>query len=291
MTNPAEQAALPPGHAGKPREIEEWTDLYFTRPLGAALTSAAAALRLTPTQVTIIGIVVGVAGGALLYDPRFGFVAFGLLFLHAILDSADGQLARKTGQASELGRVLDGVAGYLTHMAMFIAIAAGHLQRGGSKSILIWMLLAGLAAIVHAQAYDYYRTGYASVVSERRARRSEPAQVRGWLRGPYRAYSAIQRVVVASHEEVGAALNSRAIGGIIREDDRDRYRASFHRLVRGWNLLGDNMRRYAVGVLVCVGRIDLLFAYIAVVMTLIFLVMRGWQARADRRFLERLPKA
>jgi hypothetical protein len=40
-----------------------------------------------------------------------------------------------------------------------------------------------------------------------------------------------------------------------------------------------------------VGRIDLLFAYIAVVMTLIFLVMRGWQARADRRFLERLPKA
>ena len=254
------------------------------------LTSAAAMLQLTPTQVTIIGMLVGVLAGALLYDPRFGLFAFALLFLHAILDSADGQLARRTGQSSELGRVLDGLAGYVTHMAMFIAIGAGHLQRGGSKSILLWMVLAGVATIVHAQAYDYYRTAYASVINEGRARRSEPAQVAAWLRAPYRAYSTIQRLVVASHEQVGAALNSRAHGGLIAEDERQRYRTFFHPLVRGWNLLGDNMRRYAVGVLVCFGRIDLLFLYIVVVMSLIFVVMRVWQARTDRRFLEQLAK-
>ena len=173
-------------------------------------------------------------------------------------------------------------------MAMFIAIVAGHIHRGGSGAIVLWMVLAGVATILHAQAYDYYRTAYASVVNEGRARRSEPALVAGWLRGPYRAYSAIQRLIVASHEQVGAALNSRAHGGLIAEDGRQRYRRCFHPLVRGWNLLGDNMRRYAVGVLVCFDRIDLLFLYIVLVMSLIFVVMRAWQARADRRFLEQL---
>jgi phosphatidylglycerophosphate synthase len=235
--------------------------------------------------------IVGVIAGALLYDQRFGLLAFGLLFLHAILDSVDGQLARRTGQSSELGRVLDGLSGYVTHMAMFIAIAAGHVHRGGSGTIVWWMVLAGLASIVHAQAYDYYRTAYASVVNEGRARRSEPAQVAGWLRAAYRAYSAIQRLIVASHEQVGAALNSRAQGGLIGDAERQRYRTSFQRLVRGWNLLGDNMRRYAVGVLACFGRIDLLFLYIAVAMTVIFVVMRLWQTRADRRFLEQLATA
>ena len=286
--SPAQQTALPPGHAGKPPEIEEWTDVYFTRPLGSILATGAAVLRLTPTQVTIAGAIVGIAGGALLYEQRFGLLAFGLLFLHAIFDSADGQLARRTGQMSELGRVLDGVGGYVTHIAMFIAIAAGHVHRGGSASIIVWMLLAGVSAIVHAQAYDYFRTAYSSVVKEGRARRSDPAQVRGWLQAPYRAYSAVQRLVVSSHEGVGVALRARSAGAVLSLEERERYRSSFHALVRGWNLLGDNMRRYAVGALVCFERIDLLFLYIVIVMNLIFITMRIWQVRADRRFIAAL---
>jgi phosphatidylglycerophosphate synthase len=284
VTEPANQA-LPPGHAGKPIEIEERTDLYFTRPLGSALTTIAAALRLTPTQVTIVGALVGVVAGALLYDPRFGLLAFALLFLHAVLDSADGQLARKTGQTSEFGRVIDGVSGYVTHIAMFIAVAAGHIHRGGSTSILIWMVLAGLTAALHAVAYDYYRTSYASVVKQRYVRRNEPTKVSGWLKVPYEAYSGLQRLIVGSHEEVGAALNAQASGGLISEDERARYRATFHPLVRGWNLLGDNTRRYAVGLLVCLGRIDWLFAFILLPLNLVFVGMWFWQRETDRRFL------
>ena len=68
---------------------------------------------------------IGIAGGALLYNERLGFLAFALLILYSILDSADGQLARMTGQVTELGRVLDGVGGYLTHAAIYIAIVGG----------------------------------------------------------------------------------------------------------------------------------------------------------------------
>ena len=288
MTDRVNQAALPPGHTAKPTEIEERTDVYFTRPLGSLLTNVAAALRLTPTQVTIVGTIVGVVAGALLYDQRFGLLAFALLFLHAILDSVDGQLARRTGQASELGRVLDGASGYVTHMAIFIAVAAGHIHRGGSASILIWMVLAGISAAVHALPYDYYRTAYAAVINLGRVRQNQPAQVRGPLRGAYETYSAIQRLIVGSHDEVGAALNARSRGEVASEEDRRRYRATFQPLVRGWNLLGDNTRRLAVGVLVCFHRIDLLFAFILVAMNAVFVAMWLLQRRADRRFLAAL---
>jgi phosphatidylglycerophosphate synthase len=281
----AQQPALPPGHAGKAADIEELTDRYFTRPVGSLIASAAAVLRMTPTQVTILGAIAGVAGGACLYDERLGWLAFALLFLHAILDSADGQLARRTGQVSELGRVLDGVGGYVTHIAMYLAVAAGHIERGGSTSILFWMLAAGLSTIAHAQVYDYYRTAYSSVVKEGRVRQNETAQVSGWLAAPYQAYSAMQRLLVGSHEDVVAALGARSSGAMIGEEERQRYRKSFRPLVRGWNLMGDNMRRYVVGLLVCIQRIDLLFAFIVIPLNLVFIAMRIRQARADRRFL------
>jgi phosphatidylglycerophosphate synthase len=285
VTDRAQQPALPPGHAGKASDIEELTDRYFTRPLGSVVATAAAVLGMTPTQVTIVGAIAGIAGGALLYDERLGWLAFALLFVHAILDSADGQLARRTGQTSELGRVLDGVGGYVTHIAMYIAVAAGYIDRGGSTSIVFWMLAAGISTIAHAQAYDYYRTAYSSVVKEGRVRQNETAEVSGWLQAPYQAYSAMQRLLVGSHETVLAALSARTSGGIISEAEQQRYRESFRPLVRGWNLMGDNTRRYAVGLLVCLHHIDLLFAFIAVVLNVVFIVMRLQQARADRRFL------
>lgn len=285
MTDAAPPTALPPGHAGKPSEIEERTDLYFTRPLGSVLTNIAAALRLTPTQVTLVGAVVGVIGGAVLYDERLGLLGFALLFVHAILDSADGQLARRTGQSSEFGRVMDGLSGYFTHIAIFVAVTAGHIHRGGSAAIILWMVLAALATIAHAQAYDYYRTAYASVVNEGRVRRNQPAKVAPWLQAPYEAYSAMQRLIVGSHEEVGAALEARYRDGIPAQETR-RYRETFQPLVRGWNLLGDNSRRYAVGLLAAVHHIDWLFAFILLPMNVIFITMWLRQRRADRAFLE-----
>ncbi len=94
--------------AFKAYEIEELADVWFFRPLGAVVARAAAALGLTPIQVTVAGGLVGMVAGALLYDESLAFAAFALLIVHSVIDSADGQLARMTGQVSELGRLLDG---------------------------------------------------------------------------------------------------------------------------------------------------------------------------------------
>jgi phosphatidylglycerophosphate synthase len=290
MVKPSTSNGLVTPRAAK-SEIAELADVYFFHPLGSVCARLAAALRITPTQLTVLGALGGVTGGALLYDQSFGLLAFAVLILHGIIDSADGQLARMTGRITELGKVLDGGAGYVTHAAIFLAIAAGVLHRGGNGVILLWMVLAGLATVAHAQMYEYHRTAYSSVLDEGRVPRHEPAKIAPWLRGLYRGYLFMQRLLAGLHTKAEAALSRRSIAGAVRDEDRVRYRDHFYAPVRGWNLLGDNTRFYAIGVLACFHRIDLYFAFILLPMNLAFLVLWLWQRRADQGFLSSLRAA
>ena len=280
------------GLAFKAVEIEELTDVYFFRPLGSLIARGARALGITPIGLTIVGALVGMAAGALLYDERLGLVAFALLILHSIFDSADGQLARMTGQVTELGRVLDAVGGYVTHVAIFLAIGANLLHRGWSASILVWMLGAGIATAIHAQMYVYHRDSYIAAVTKGLAlggaSTTNVPPLIGWL---VRGYFGMQRWFVGWHGKVESALAARAAAGRIREGDRARYQETFYPLVRGWNFLGDNTRFFAVGVLVCLHRIDLFFAFVLVGMNLAFVLLWLWQRNADRGFLASLSSS
>jgi hypothetical protein len=240
---------------------------------------------MTPTHLTIARTMVGMAGGALLYDERPGIFPFALLILSEIIDSSDGQLARMTGQVTDLGRVLDGVSDYVAHGAIYIAIGAGIVHRGGSSSVLVWMLLAGIANAMQSQMYDYHRTAYITVVREGRAPGNDPAKVPSWIRWLYSGYLMMQHRLIGWHGKVETALAARSVAGRVREEDRVRYRDCFYRLVRGWNLLGSNTGLYAIGVLIWLHRVDLFFAFILLPMNLALIALWLWQWRADRKFL------
>jgi hypothetical protein len=274
--------------AFKAYEIEELADVYFFRPLGALIAYTAKALGLAPAHLTFLAGVAGVTGGVLLYDERFGWLAFGLLILHGIIDSSDGQLARLTGRASELGRVLDGLAGYATYAAIYVALAASVVNRGGSALVFLWVVLAAVSTMVHAQMYDYHRTSYASVVLKGLApseRRPQPGPA--WSRWIMRVYYALQRHSIGRHEEVEVAIAARTHQGAVSDTDRERYGATFYWPVRGWNLLGDNTRFYAIGVLVWVHHLDWFFGFEIIVMNIAFGALWLWQRRADTQFLSR----
>jgi phosphatidylglycerophosphate synthase len=274
--------------AFKSVEIEELTDIYFFRPAGSLIARGARAIGITPIGLTIVGTLVGVAGGAFLYDERFGLVAFAFLILHSIVDSADGQLARMTGRVTELGRVLDGLSGYVTHIAMYLALATGLIYRGASLFIIFWMLLAGLATAIHAGMYDYHRNAYIAVVADARIPEYLASRVPGPFGWLFAVYLLVQRWLVGSHTRVEAILAARAVASRVTEEDRRRYREIFYPVVRGWNFLGDNTRFFAIGVLVCSHRIDLFFPFVLVPMNLAFVVLWFWQRNADRRFLASL---
>lgn len=268
-------------------EIEELTDVYFFRPAGWLVARAARAIGITPTGLTVIGTLIGMAGGAFLYEERLALLGFALLILHSIVDSADGQLARLTGRVTELGRALDGLSGYATHVAIYVALATGFVYRGASSSVFIWMMLAGISAAIHAGMYDYYRHAYIAVVNAGRVPTHSSPQMPppvGWL---FRFYLTLQRGLTGPHSKVEAALATHAVALHATEQDRALYRQCFYPVIRGWNFLGDNTRFFAVGVLAAFHRLDLFFAFVLVPMNLAFVVLWLWQRNADRNFLAR----
>lgn len=286
---PAGQPVLAQGLAFKALEIEELADVYFFRPLGFVAARLAAALRTTPTQVTILSTVVGVAGGLLLCNERFALLGFALLIVYSILDSADGQLARLTGRVTELGRVLDGVGGYITHAAIYIGIVAGLVPSNATGRILVWAALAAIANAIQAQMYEFHRHHYATIVVQGLVLQDDPAKIdSGWIKGLYRWYLALQRSLNGLHMDVESVIAARAKAGAVSAEDRVRYRECFYSVVRGWNLLGDNTRFYAIGVLAWLHRIDLFFMFILVPMNVALVGLWLWQRKADRRFLEKI---
>ncbi|MGH7935932.1 MAG: CDP-alcohol phosphatidyltransferase family protein, partial [Chthoniobacterales bacterium] len=245
-----------------------------------------AALGLTPIQVTLFSLLLGLGGGVLLYDQRLALLGFILLIIYGIFDSADGQLARLTNQASELGRVLDGVIGYFVYAAVYLAIAFGVVHRGGSESIFVWMFLAVFANVAQAQMYDYHRHHYVLIVVRGHFVRDDPAKISSPLiRWIYDRYLVVQSTLNGLHVDVEAAIAARAEDGVVRQEDRLRYRQCFYWPVRGWNLLGDNTRFYTIGVLACLHRLDLFFAFLLLPMNAALIALWFWQRQADRKFL------
>lgn len=277
--------------AFKAYEIEEAYDVYVSRTLGGLVAHAARAAGLSPNQVTVVGALVGVAAGLCFYDAGLGLFGFALLLLHGIIDSADGQLARLTGRTSEAGRVLDGLGGYATHLALYAALAAGAVARGAAPAVWLLALLAAVSTAAHAQMYDYHRTAYIDVVIEGRApAASAPGRAPRWVRAVLRLYNGSQRLLAGAHADVLLLLARRAVGGRVPDGERERYRRLFYARVRGWNALGDNGRRFAVGACVALGRPTWYFWFELIVMNAVLAGLWAWQRQADRRLLADGPR-
>jgi len=276
-------ATMPPGGlAFKAREIEEVVDVYFFRRAGIVIARFAQELRLTPTDVTLASIAAGALGGLLLASPHLAIPGVALLILHGILDSSDGQLARLTGQASDFGRMMDGVAGYITHVAMYVGVTIAAFPRLGWWAVLL-ACAGGICTIVHAQMYDYHRTTYAAYAIKGEAL---PAAVGTPHRGLLGFYESMQRVIAGRHPEVERRLALNGHAGIVGDESRQRYRECFYRPVRGWNLLGDNGRRITIAAAVWAGRPEWFIFAELTLLNVVFVALWWVQRRADDRFLE-----
>ncbi len=142
----------------KSADTEEYIDLVFYRPVGYRWALLFNKMSISPNQVTIFSIFLGVAAGVMFYfnDLWYNILGMCLLIWANMYDSADGQLARLTGQKSELGRILDGVSGDFWFISIYAAIC---LRLTPDYSWYIWGL-AALTGFFHskqAAMADYYR--------------------------------------------------------------------------------------------------------------------------------------
>jgi phosphatidylglycerophosphate synthase len=110
------------------------------RPLSLAITRRLAKTSITPNQVTLATLLLGLLSAAFMAQPLWGAQVFGaLLFLFtSIVDGCDGEIARLKFQQTRLGGWFDLWADNLVHMAVFGGIAAG-LYRKTSEPYLLWL--------------------------------------------------------------------------------------------------------------------------------------------------------
>ena len=108
----------------KSADTEEWIDILFYRPIGYRWALLFRRLGIHPNTVTVFSIILGMAAGVLFYykDIYLNIIGMLLLIWANMYDSADGQLARLTGQKTPLGRILDGFAGDLWFFTIYAAI-------------------------------------------------------------------------------------------------------------------------------------------------------------------------
>jgi phosphatidylglycerophosphate synthase len=157
----------------KPLAVEEPIDVWVHRPLAYLLARALLKAPISPNLVTLVSIAFGIATGvAMVLDfPGHLPIAGLCLFLSAVFDCADGQLARMRGTSSVFGRMLDGCADFV------VALAAV----GGSIWVIwskydqpTWLGLIVLALCVatsvtgsfHTGMYDHFKNVYLRLTSE-----------------------------------------------------------------------------------------------------------------------------
>ena len=159
-------------------EVDEPADRYCHRPFAHVLVRALLALPKmvvpTPTAITVMSLLVGWLAAAFMWDGlAFGTVSWNgdasdmifdygrstsllaagaLMFTSIVLDCADGQLARLTGQTSQIGRFIDGIADMLVISAYCCVTCVTHGRSRG----LYGLLLAVVSCISLQQHVLYY---------------------------------------------------------------------------------------------------------------------------------------
>ncbi|HAH07915.1 MAG TPA: hypothetical protein DCM05_15560 [Elusimicrobia bacterium] len=113
--------------------LPQSTDGYiarFDRRLSIALSKLLLRTPVTPNQITLASLALGLAGAALLAGTSYPRQVLGALMLWSccILDGCDGELARLKLMCSPSGARFDMLTDNLVHLAIFIAIPV-HIQR------------------------------------------------------------------------------------------------------------------------------------------------------------------
>lgn len=116
----------------KSNDTEEWLDKVWTRPIGYAWALFFKRLHVHPNVVTVLSMIIGASSSIFFAHGSYrtegtdglvyNLIAIILLAWANFYDSADGQLARMTGQKTRLGQILDGAASEVWFIPIYLSL-------------------------------------------------------------------------------------------------------------------------------------------------------------------------
>lgn len=128
------------------KETDGFMAKHVERPISIAISRWLAETSITPNQMTLISVGVGLVGAPFFLSAEPVWQTIGaLLFLaHSILDGCDGELARLKFQESRWGGLLDFWGDNVVHIAIFACISIGWALAAQAP----WPLALGAAAVL-----------------------------------------------------------------------------------------------------------------------------------------------
>ncbi len=145
-------------------EAEEYLDLLLYRPAAYLFVMGVKSTPITPNQITFLSLIAGCFAA---YQFSLGvesalFIGGIWYAIANILDCADGQLARIKKNGTPLGRIIDGIADYISSVAIFLGIGIGLSVTGNDNW---WLVIAGgLSSAFQAIKFDDAQGRFISTV-------------------------------------------------------------------------------------------------------------------------------
>jgi len=131
----------------KKRETDSFLAKNFDRNISLFFSKRLVYTSITPNQVTLMGMIIGLMGALLLAFPSHILQILGaFLFLFCVIvDGIDGEIARLKIMESKFGHYLDIITDNIVHIAIFTGIGLGLYGKTGDRIYitLLWVLLFG----------------------------------------------------------------------------------------------------------------------------------------------------
>lgn len=287
----------------KSMDTEEFLDIHFNRPIGYLWALFFNKFGMHPNVVTILSIILGVMAGVMFYFPDMKHTLIGIVLLvwanH--YDSCDGQLARMTGKKTRWGRMLDGFAGDLWFISIYVAICLRLTfqplpfgigeEKGAVWGVGIWVLALVSGTLCHSRQCalaDYYRNIHLFFLKgeaeseldnykqQREIFHSLPWKGNFWWKAFlyfYGNYTRKQERMTPNFQRFYAFVRQK-YGTAVPQGLRDEFRQLSLPLMKYANILTFNVRAIALYISLLIGEPWLYFVFEIVVMTALFLYMR-----------------
>jgi phosphatidylglycerophosphate synthase len=290
----------------KSRDVEDPVNLWLHRPLAYGLVALIYRSPITPNQITLLAILVGMAAGACFIGGTRELMLWGgaLLWTSAILDGADGILARAKSHFSPLGRAIDGTGDAIVAIATVLPAGYHLWVTQPAAHVLALLPVTIVSAVLHIELYDYYKESYLQMTNPQ------------WSGKPERVAEAEARLARAQAERAGlvaVTVNHFYVGLVTAQaklvaltnpaGSRDPYdfqvspesvaiyRKHNRSTIKLWATISLAPHSYMMAILAMVDRLDLYLWLRLLLGNALFIVAMISQRRASRRTREELSAA
>lgn len=276
-------------------DIEEISNRLFIHPISDWLALKLAPKNIHPNWVSFAGLLCGiVASFCYFLTPSSQAIVWGFIFMIAwhIFDGADGHLARLTGKASAIGKIIDGIADYSVFGAVYISLTMLSYQKLGISAVYL-LVGAIISHILQSATYERQREVYRLWVYDQKKDKETKTDNKETAKGTLakiasymnNAYLFVQNILT-QHDMAHKHLESfQALPKNKKEKARLEYKQRFAPQIRLWTLMSANLHTLALFLFTFFGQSWSYFLFEIIGLNLLLSALIFHQRQMNNNFL------